>query len=105
MEEIQDLTDKQIQKITNYKDIIDESLSIDRPPIIDPDVELTNAIRPEILKEVDSELEIVTDLPTYREIQRRLHPPAKSMRSLFKEREDHYDGLQKQKEKESIINA
>jgi hypothetical protein len=72
MEEIQDLTDKQLQNIENQKD----------------EVPINEWVR----KEPQNEL------------QRKLHPPAKSFKALLKEREAYYEGLRREKEKETSIN-
>jgi ribosomal protein S4 len=69
MEEIQDLTDKQLQKIVE-------------------EVPINEWVR----KEPQNEL------------QRKLHPPAKSFKALLKEREAYYEGLRREKEKETSIN-
>jgi hypothetical protein len=69
MEEIQDLTDKQLQKIVE-------------------EVPINEWVR----KEPQNEL------------QRKLHPPSKSFKALLKEREAYYEGLRREKEKETSIN-
>jgi hypothetical protein len=77
MEEIQDLTDKQLQKIVE-------------------EVPINEWVR--------KEPQIVTDKNIYKELQRKLHPPAKSFKALLKEREAYYEGLRREKEKETSIN-
>jgi len=77
MEEIQDLTDKQLQKIVE-------------------EVPINEWVR--------KEPQIVTDKNIYKELQRKLHPPAKSFKALLKEREVYYEGLRREKEKETSIN-
>jgi len=74
MEEIQNLTDKQLQNIENQKD----------------EVPINEWVR--------KEPQIVTDKNIYNELQRKLHPPAKSFKALLKEREAYYEGLRREKE-------
>lgn len=69
MEEIQDLTDKQLQKIVE-------------------EVPINEWVR----KEPQNEL------------QRKLHPPAKSFKALLKEREVYYERLRREHERESRIH-